>query len=126
MATITVQAQFNVSMSAGGSSKSTFVASLQADYTVGYLNIGYDQRMHLDKQNPAYLGAQIGLNKLIRDELTLMPYIGYWYKMKSNDDKSLNGYVPGGGVKLIYRYFALDLWHGDKTAMITIGFRGTL
>jgi len=102
--------QVNMNVKAGASEKN-IVMSLMFSYEVRRTFIEAGTIFHLDRRNPAYFGANIGMSFG-----SVAPFVGYYYRLKSNDKPKENYGVPNFGLR--YQYAPEILKHFFLTAEV--------
>jgi hypothetical protein len=86
-----LSAQFSVGAGVGLSSKADFV-KLQLQYEFSHVGFSTGYFAHIDNTNPVYFTAEAFTPLRINENLRLVIHGGGAYKLKSNDNKDLNGW----------------------------------
>lgn len=122
------EAQVTIGATVGPGYKKGYslVASLDAGYSfpTGFY-VGYNMRANADRHNPADFGVIAGHQITINDDWMVMPYTGYYRRMVSTDNKSLNFWEPGGGFHIIHKNLNFDVAYVERF-QIGIGVMGAI
>ncbi len=130
--TISASAQFNVGMGLGvGKSTPVFVLNVGYSFNPELINservapeVQYDQRFYLSRRvdRPAYLGLKLGASYEFNGGEKLWLLTGPSYRLASNDNKSLNYWTYGYGVRFTMSTFGVELYRINNATHLTVGF----
>jgi hypothetical protein len=97
-----------------GASEKNIVMSLTFSYTKDKAFIEAGSVFHLDRINPAYFGANVGYR---------FAYVGYYYRLISNDRPKENYFTPCIGARLQHKMLTLEVMHMDKMLFGLVGIK---
>ena len=111
------------------------IANLAAGYTAGALMIEGQMRPSISRSVFAsnYFGGRAGITFPMSTEVegyygaTVTPCIGYYYNLRSSDDKSLNSSAPGYSIKYCVPVnenggLYADAMYIEKRVQLSVGF----
>lgn len=81
---------------------------------------------HLDREDPAFVGARFGYNFQMnqKNTLFLQPLMGYHLVWVNFHNTPNNHYAPGYGMALIYKHLKIEVYNIDKYEFVGIGIIG--
>jgi len=118
-ATLSAAGQATAGMSAGISNGKTVLQG-EIGYSFKSIYTGFDIRSHIYKERTAHIGAKTVYFFRIGD-FHAGPSVGYYKRMVSTDNKSLNGFDTGYGIKAGYKWISIECFRVGHFTQFSIG-----
>lgn len=119
LAAATANAQLTAGMSTGISNSKALIQG-EFGYSHNALYTGIDLRSHVYAEKTAHIGLKAAYF-LHSNDFHVAPVAGYYRRMVSTDNKNLNGFDWGYGVKAGYKWFSIEGMQAGKFTQFTIG-----
>jgi hypothetical protein len=111
------------------------IGTIAAGYTVNQVMIEGQMKPSITRAAPSnnYFGGRVGITFPMNNEVegnygaTITPCIGYYYNLRSGDDKSLNYSAPGYSIKYcvpinVNGGLYADAMYIEKSVQLSVGF----